>query len=645
MNFNKLHEIRYAEVKPTGWLKDTLLEAKKGMPGNLHNIGYPFDTKCWEYKSLTDGGWSKWWPYEQMAYWIDGIVRMAGLLEDEELYGIVKNQIDIALSFDDTFIGPVEIKAHERCFRWPIAVFARALYARWSLTRDEFYLEKLRAHYLNDTSDYSGYRDVVNVETMLRLYDHFGDERLREKAVAAYEKFDRSDEEFSSASAMLSGVVPIQHGVTYNEHAKLAAILYSYTGEKRYLDAAIKGYEKLDKYDMLPDGVHTSCEFTYGNETKWAHESCDITDYTWSLGYLLEATGKAEYADKIERAILNAAFGAIGPHFNTIQYFSSVNQVVAARNSTNIEAFKNAPRMAYQPHHYPECCVGNICRAIPNYLLRMYQKFDEGICVSLYGDSIYDGEDMKLVQTGGYPFGDTVKLQVTLKDSQESKLRLRIPYWAKLWRLTINGLVQDVEVEDGFATIRICDNDRVELTLQKEFISKESVDGGVYFEYGPFLMALKIDEKWEIDELEKRQTKDFPAYNVYPASAWNYCVTGNENPEIKCFEVEGHPYWDGVPFEIKVDARILQNWNLVEEKLKKPQLDKDADKPELKHEMGLDAKQIACGATEIFEDLLLAPEIPSAEFVEANKGELTKITLVPYGCTNLRVTVFPKSNQ
>lgn len=642
-NFNKLHEIKYSEVKPSGWLKDTLLEAKKGMPGNLHNIGYPFDTKCWEYKSLTDGGWSKWWPYEQMAYWIDGVVRIAGLLDDEELYGIVKNQIDTALGFEDTFIGPVEIKAHERCFRWPIAVFARALYAKWSFTGNEFYLEKLRDHYLNDTSGYSGYRDVVNVETMFQLYEHFGDERLRDKAIVAYKKFDQSDEEYSSAQAMLSDVVPIQHGVTYNEHAKLAAILYSYTGQQRYLDAAIKGYDKIDKYDMLPDGVHTSCEFTYGNETKWAHESCDITDFTWSLGYLLEATGKAEYADKIERAILNAAFGAIGPHFNTIQYFSSVNQVIATRNSTNIEAFKNAPRMAYQPHHYPECCVGNICRAIPNYVLRMYQKFDDGICVSLYGDSTYDGEDMKIVQTGGYPFGESVVLQVSLKKFEKNKLRLRIPYWAKMWRLTINGITQNVETENGYVTVKVCNNDRVELILQKEFVSKDSIDGGVYFEYGPFLMALKVDEKWEIDELEKRQTKEFPAYNVYPASAWNYCVTGKETPQIQMYEVEGHPYWNGVPFEIQIDARVLNNWNLVEEKLEKPEVEQD--KPELKHEMGLDAKQIACGATEIFEDLLLTPELPDAEYVEKNKGELKKITLVPYGCTNLRVTVFPKYSE
>ena len=78
----------------------------------------------------------------------------------------------------------------------------------------------------------------------------------------------------------------------------------------------------------------------------------------------------------------------------------------------------------------------------------------------------------------------------------------------------------------------------------------------------------------------------------------------------------------------------------MKERLKKPEMEED--KPELKHEMGLDAKQIACGATEICEDLLLTPELPDQEFVEKNRGGLAEITLVPYGCTNLRVTVFPK---
>ncbi len=631
--YSKLQEIRYSQVKPDGWLKAALVEEKNGMPGNLDQIGYPFDTNCWEYKSLTEGGWAQWWPYEQTAYWIDGMVRCAGLLEDEELYGKVKKQIDTALSFDDPFIGPVEIKEHKRCYRWPIAVFARALYARWSLTGDEYYLVKLRDHYLSDTSDYSGYRDVVNVETMLRLYEYFEDERLLQKAIAAYEGFDRSDEEYSNAASMLSDVVPCQHGVTYNEHAKLAAILYTYTGEERYLAAAVKGYDKIDKYHMLPDGVHTSCEFTYGNETKWAHESCDISDYTWSMGYLLEATGSSKYADRIERAIFNGAFGAIGPYFKTIQYFSSVNQTIAARNSTHIPAFANAPRMAYQPHHYPECCVGNIGRAIPNYVLRMYQKTEEGICVSLYGDSVYDGEKLKLVQTGGYPFGDTVRIAVSRKKTGESTLRLRIPCWAKEYAITRNGEVLPAKSVDGYATVMVQDGDVVELFFKKEFSSHTSPDGGVYFEYGPFLLALKIEENWEIDQLEKRQTEAFPAYNVYPASAWNYCVTGKEIPTIQMHDITANPFWDGVPFEIQIDARVLKGWELVQEQLVKP---------ENQHEMGLDAKQVECGATEIFEDLVTTPQLPTPEFVQKNAGDTKRILLVPYGCTNLRVAVFPK---
>lgn len=631
-NYNRLQEIRYSEVTPEGWLRDTLTAQKEGMPGNLHHIGYPFDRGCWKDKSLTEGGWSTWWPYEQTAYWIDSMVRTSGLLGDGELYAVVKDQVDAVLHFRDPFIGPDELREQKRCYRWPTAVLARALYARWSFTGEEAYLRKLQEHYLNDAADYSGYRDIVNVETILRLYGYYGDERLREKAVEAYEKFDRSEEAYSNASSMLSDIVPLQHGVTYNEHAKLAALMYSYTGERRYLEAAVKGYDKLERHAMLPDGVHAGCEFTYGNETKWAHESCDIADYTWSMGYLLEATGSSRYADRIERAVLNGAFGAIGPQFRTIQYFSEVNQVIAARNSTNIEAFMNSPKMAWQPHHYPECCVANIGRVIPNYVLRMYQKWEGGICVSLYGDSVYDGEEMKLTQTGGYPFGERVNILVHLKRDGECRLKLRIPYWAEKYTVWKNGKPVFPPVEDGYTTVLVRNDDRVELLFQKEFRSGKSPEGGIYFEYGPFLLALKIREKWEIDRLERRQTKEFPAYNLYPASSWSYCVNGREVPRIRILEGKGHPYWDGVPFEIRIRARILHHWDLVKRKI---------ERPKQGHETGLDARQVECGATEVFEDLLLTPELPDAEFVEKNKGDTEEITLVPYGCTNLRLTVFP----
>lgn len=647
MNYGKLHEIMYCHVKPTGWLREVLVSEKNGMPGHLNELGYPFDTECWKYKSMTElNDVFEWWPYEQCAYWIDSMVRTAGLLEDQTVYKKVELQINALLNSGDDFIGPIELQKQKRCFRWPLAVLSRALYARWSFTGDEQYLEKLRRHYLDDSSDYSGYRDIVNIETMLRLYEYFKDERLLKKAVNAYELFDQSEEKYSSASAMKSDVIPYQHCVTYNEHAKLAAIMYLYTGNRKYLEAAEKGYEKLQQYFMLVDGIPCSCEFTEGNETKWAHESCMISDYTWSLGFLLEATGSSKYADRIERAVLNAAFGAIGPQFRTIQYFSTVNQVVAARNSTslNIKDFTDTPRMAFQPHHYPECCCGNIGRVFPNYVLRMYQTTDEGVCISLYGDSVYDGNDMKLVQTGGYPFGDSVRIQAFLKNTDKNQLKMRIPYWAKHFSVKQNNNTVHVNVVDGYFTISVADEDEIILDLKKEFSSHESPDGGIYFEYGPFLLAQKMEEQWEIDLLETKQTKDFPAYNVYASSPWHYCVSGKEVPDIHSKEICANPFWEDAPFEIIIHARVLNHWELVRTQSDNStkRLTKQVDKWNEMAVMKLDEQY---NDKDVLREHLTTPELPDSEFVECNKGDLKKITLVPYGCTNLRITVFPKYNE
>ena len=160
-----------------------------------------------------------------------------------------------------------------------------------------------------------------------------------------------------------------------------------------------------------------------------------------------------------------------------------------------------------------------------------------------------------------------------------------------------------------------------------------SVDGGIYYTYGPFLLALKIDENCSVDTKEKRQTADFPAYNIYPASPWNYAVSGWEAPEIIMNESSEKPMWSYVPFEIKIKARVLENWELV--RIKR------AEK-EFENGEGIDEKQVECGASVVDEDNLVTPKIPSADFVKENLGEEREITLVPYGCTNIRLTVFPK---
>lgn len=631
--FGKLQEIKASQISPKGWLKNFLVAEGQGLEGNLHKIGYPFDRFCWKYRTLSDGGYDVWWPYEQTAYWIDSVVRTAILTDNKDLLDVVNGQIEASLADDgDPFIGPLDLKTQVTNNRWSHAVYFRALYALWSKTGNDRYLHRMRAHYLSDRYDYSEDRDIVNLETMLKLAKYFDDSELLERAIHFYDAFNKKCSQ-TNIAFMASDQIPSEHGVTHNEQAKIAGIMYLYTGKKEYLDACVNEYEKLENYHMLADGVHSSSEMTCGSESFRAHESCDISDYTWSLGYLLEATGDAKYADRIERACLNALPGAMAPYFHQIQYLSCVNQVICARNSTHIEAWKDTARMAYQPHHYPECCVGNIGRAFPNYVMRMYHTTHNGEAVSLYGDSVYDGDNMRIEQSGGYPFHDSVTLKVTLKKQEKNILMLRIPGWSNGFHFEVNGCMAEPDKVNGYISYPVHNGDVLKLTLKRKFESRHSPDGGIYYNYGPFLMTLKIDKRVEIDTEEKRQTVEFPALNIYPESNWRYAVTGYETPQIQFHDISENPFWDGYPFEIKVKAHKLNKWDFV--RLEQNQLKYSGSE-------GIDEKQIACGATTVTDDLVLTPKIPSAEFVKMNLGEEEEITLVPYGCTEIRLTVFPR---
>ncbi len=642
--YGNMQEMPLSSITPKGWLLRYLQLQKEGLTGHLEEAGFPFDTVSWAVgdeasSSVTPN--PEWWPYEQTAYWLDGMARTAELLRDEELLSRVDAVIESVLTHvdKDGYLGPKFMKTTDGWNRWPHVVFFRAMMAKHAATGDARLVDAIVKHYLNSPCDHGRCRDVMNVEIMLWAYHHSGDERLLALAEETYCRYNAITFDDNTAKAHLSRRKPYAHGVTYNEYAKLGAILYMYTGNNDYLKPTLRAYEKLEKHFMLVDGLHCSNEFLLDNHYMRSHETCDVTDYTWSLGYLLMATGEGRYADLYERCIFNAGIGSVDERFRALQYFSCPNQLVLDRHSNHNDFFKGEAWMSYRPNPGTECCPGNVNRFFPNYVARMFMKTENGIAAVLYGAAEctfpINGAAVTVAEETGYPFEESVSFVFRTSQPVPFAFALRIPAWCKNATLLVNGEAVSFEVESGFATItrRFCDSDRVELILPSKAYAHRDKSGGIYIDKGPLVYALGMWGDRQIDTEDKRSNEVFPAYNIYPDRDWNYALELEEGelPEdaFRCQSASSDEPWNiyTVPCRIQLKARKVNGWTL-------------SHKKTVYYVENL--YQRPWNRMKKKGDFWFTPRLPSDAHVQKHGyGELETITLVPMGCAKVRLTVLP----
>ncbi|MBV9063544.1 MAG: glycoside hydrolase family 127 protein, partial [Alphaproteobacteria bacterium] len=407
---------------------------------HLPQVSWPFTGGYWSGEETPpDSTGVGWWPWEQKGYWIDGALRCAYALGDEALLKDALAAVEYTLGhvLPDGYLGPAfarYAKAESAAvdnFRWPQTVFFRALAAYGEASGDERAAAAMCRHYLADQyrAPYGGpSRDVTNIEGMLWAYERTGDARLLAMAENAWRGFLRSAPAGDLESGDLNPArvfanTPIHsHGVTYIEKAKLPAILFMHTGNPEYLRFAVAAQERIFTHHMLIDGIPSTTEDYRSTGPLDGHETCDITDHTWSWGYLLMASGDGAWADRIERACFNAGLGAVKKDWTALQYFSCPNQVIATQDSCHV-AFPewNKGWMAYRPNpgHDVACCAGNVHRFLPNYVIRMWMLDGRGgLAAVLYGASTVHarvgatGQPVEIVQTTDYPFGEEITFTI-----------------------------------------------------------------------------------------------------------------------------------------------------------------------------------------------------------------------------------------
>jgi hypothetical protein len=419
-----------------------------GHPGNL---GYPYNTCLFAGKipPPTVAHGETWWPYEQAGYFVDGVVRLNRLIANAGTARLAAAN----LAYIREHSGPG--KFGESSWGWPNTVVGRALLAEWGATQDAGYA-KILGDFFREPRPWRS-RDGFVFEEALCLYAQNGDPTLLDFARDAYDRFFLSDPRSFSYVEKIRGDAPLrEHGVTAAEQLKLLPLVFCATGDPQALELAELAYRKVEAVSLMPDGGMVNSESLGSVAFNSLHETCDLTDWPWSMGYLLMADGDAHWADVIEQTTFNALPGAVTKDFRQLQYFSSANQILAS----NTACPRIAPtRMSYRAAHDTECCSGNVNRAMPNYVARMWLKSPQGVAAALYGPcelrATIAEQPVGIAEETDYPFRETVVFKFGVTRPVNFALSLRIPGWCEAAVVSVNGEAAPLDCRAGtFVTLQ-----------------------------------------------------------------------------------------------------------------------------------------------------------------------------------------------
>jgi hypothetical protein len=636
----------FNKITPEGWQRAHLEKQRAGLTGHLDEICEPFNEEVWTadmrdkkapfYKRLQGKDEVLCWePYEQCGYYIDGVVRCGLLLDNRFLLEKAREQIYGSIALEKNGDGIIRGEIPDR---WGQVCFFRAFMAEYEATKNPLILEALKTHYDTDTYPMVSARNIFNIEQLVWLGQQTGERKYIDKAVQLYEgEIRRSDRMTNRLPDMASDMRQDCHNVTYFEALKNPIMLYMVTGNKKYLDAARNGFRKVDELHMLADGM-PACEEGLSEVTSLStHETCDVSVFTWACSYMLKATGEVEWADKIERAILNGGLGNVTMDFDAHQYLSAMNQISAGMGTIR-NPISNGAWGGYMQRQMPWCCTGEVNRYFPNYVGFQWMKSkDGGLVKALYGPSecVFDvgGESIKLREDSFYPFSDEISIEV-LAGEAAFPFSLRVPGWTESPSIFVNGKAQPDVIPGKFYVLdrTFKKGDVITLNFPKKIRFKQVEMNGMTVDYGPLLFTFPVagtKEKILIDDYmwsgTPNDSEQLYGYNMFPTGTWRYVLIMNPDKDhfaklVRNEKVDKQNPWNpGNPaLQINVFGAEYPSWKTAYQTFKPHQ-----------------------GKEQFVEVTPNLPPRGTMTMVPVKCKKPERITLVPYGGTTLRMTVLP----
>lgn len=619
-------------IKPEGWLRKYLELQRDGLTGHLNEISawLEKENNAW----LTNGGDHGW---EEVPYWLKGYGNLAYILGDENMINEAKTWIEAAINSQrpDGSFGPINMKG-DKPELWAQMIMLWCLQSYYEYTNDSRVLTLMTNFFKWELSlpddkfleDYwENSRGGDNLLSVYWLYNKTGESFLLELA----EKIHRNTADWTRPSTL-----PNWHNVNVAQCFREPATYYMLDKDSALLAASYNVHHLIRRtFGQVPGGMFGSdenCRMGY-IDPRQGVETCGMVEQMASDEIMFRMTGDPFWAEHCEDVAFNTYPAATMPDFKALRYITCPNHVISDSKNHHPGIDNSGPFLAMNPFS-SRCCQHNHAQGWPYYTEHLVLATpDNGAALALYASckatmKVGDGQHIAIHEETNYPFDEVIRLTVQTDKEVEFPLYLRIPTWANQAQIHINGQKVTTPVTSGqYACIRRTwkNDDKVELTLPMQLslrtwqVNKNSVS----VNYGPLTMSLKIREKYVKSDSKETAIGDsqwqkdadasqWPTYEIYPDSPWNYSLVLNKDNALKDFKVikkqwpaDNFPFTqESVPLEIKTVGRQIPSWKV--------------------------------------DQYGLCHELPEAD---APKREKEEITLIPMGAARLRISAFPNTYE
>jgi hypothetical protein len=619
-------------VHPLGWLKSQLRLQADGISGHLDEFWPDIQHSRWF------GGDREGW--ERAPYWLDGLVPLAYLLDDAALKQKVNHYLDFILTHqaEDGWLGPRSmVQAGDRPEEgnydlWGQMLATKVLVQYHEATGDPRTLAALEKTLLKidrhiDTSplfNWGQFRWFEALIAIFYLYEHSllvphsQPDWLLQLAV----KLHAQGFDWVSFFNRWPLTEPTPRGrwnyaghVVNNAMApKGPGLWWRVSGEARDRKAVYQIIEQLDQYHGMVTGVFSGDECLAGLNPLQGTELCAVVEYMYSLEVLLSIFGDPAFGDRLEKIAFNALPATFSPDMWAHQYDQQVNQVeCSVRENRTWNTNGPASNIFGVDPNYG-CCTSNLSQGWSKFAANLWmQTQSNGLALVAYAPSqvklLIKGVPVTAKLETEYPFNDTLHLSVNTDRPLNFPLYLRIPTWADRPLIQVDNETAFFPPIGEFTRLeRTWDGtSRITIHLPMKTRPQTRPSGAIAISRGPLIYALKIAEDWRrINADQPYRELPHADWEVYPTSPWNYALKVSAET---------------------LDKDVIFHQGSVGERPFSPE-----GAPVTAELLG----QRVTGWTSENGSALPAPASP----IESDQP-LEKLTLIPYGCTNLRISEFP----